>query len=135
VNTAFFHNTTMAFLGVYRAVYDYTPVGDGELTLTEGDLLFVLEKNSEDNWWKAKKKSNGDDAEEPEGLIPNNYVEEVNWNLFGFGNTVLTLLLQRRLLLVKPERCMTTRGRRTKKSPSPKTRSSTFTTPRIRIGR
>jgi len=78
VNTAFFHNTTMAFLGVYRAVYDYTPVGDGELTLTEGDLLFVLEKNSEDNWWKAKKKSNGDDAEEPEGLIPNNYVEEVS---------------------------------------------------------
>lgn len=67
----------MAFLGVYRAVYDYVPVGEGELALVEGDLLFVLEKSSEDSWWKAKKKSSGDDAEEPEGLIPNNYIEEV----------------------------------------------------------
>lgn len=68
----------MAFLGVYRAVYDYVPVGEGELALDEGDILFVLEKSSEDNWWKAKKKSSGDDVDEPEGLVPNNYVEEVH---------------------------------------------------------
>jgi len=67
----------MAFLGVFRAIYDYVPVGEGELALTEGDFLFILEKSSEDNWWKAKRKSNGDDGDEPEGLIPNNYVEEV----------------------------------------------------------
>ncbi|KAB2573943.1 Cytoskeleton assembly control protein sla1 [Lasiodiplodia theobromae] len=66
----------MAFLGVYRAIYDYAPQGEGELELKDGDLLFVLEKDSDDDWWKAKKKAATDDEEEPEGLIPNNYVEE-----------------------------------------------------------
>lgn len=68
----------MAFLGVYRAIYDYAPQGEGELELKDGDLLFVLEKDSDDDWWKAKKKAATDDEEEPEGLIPNNYVEEVS---------------------------------------------------------
>jgi len=38
----------------------------------------VLEKSSEDDWWKAKKKTSSEEEEEPEGLIPNNYVEEVS---------------------------------------------------------
>lgn len=66
------------FLGIYRAIYDYAPQSDNELALAEGDLLMVLEKSSEDDWWKAKKKGGEDDGEEPEGLIPNNYVEEVS---------------------------------------------------------
>ncbi|KAF2152958.1 hypothetical protein K461DRAFT_277717 [Myriangium duriaei CBS 260.36] len=66
----------MAFLGVYRAVYDYAPQGEGELEITEGDLLFVLEKSTDDDWWRAKKKAMSDEEDEPEGLIPNNYVEE-----------------------------------------------------------
>jgi len=66
----------MGFLGVFRAIYDYEPQGEGELAITDGDLLYVLEK--EDEWWKAKKKAAGEDDEEPEGLIPNNYVEEVS---------------------------------------------------------
>ncbi|KAG9935896.1 hypothetical protein KCU98_g19904, partial [Aureobasidium melanogenum] len=66
----------MAFLGVYRAIYDYVPQSEGELTLTEGDLLFVLDNNSDDDWWKAKKKAMSDDEDEPEGLIPNNYIEQ-----------------------------------------------------------
>lgn len=53
------------------------PQSEGELTLTEGDLLFVLDNNSEDDWWKAKKKAMSDDEDEPEGLIPNNYIEPV----------------------------------------------------------
>lgn len=36
----------------------------------------VLEKSTEDDWWKAKKKGGDEEDEEPEGLIPNNYVEE-----------------------------------------------------------
>jgi hypothetical protein len=67
----------MGFLGVYKAVYDYVPQSDGELAITEGDLLFVLEKSGEDDWWRAKKKASGDDDDEPVGLIPNNYIEEV----------------------------------------------------------
>ncbi len=68
----------MGFLGVYRAVYDYAAQAEGELTITEGDVLYVLEKSAdEDDWWKAKKKAVGDDDEEPMGLIPSNYIEEV----------------------------------------------------------
>lgn len=67
----------MGFLGVYKAVYDYVPQGDNELSIIEGDTLFVLEKSTDDDWWKAKKKAMSDEDEEPEGLIPNNYVEEV----------------------------------------------------------
>jgi actin cytoskeleton-regulatory complex protein SLA1 len=67
----------MGFVGIYRALYNYAPQGENELTISEGDLLYVLEKSSEDDWWKAKKKASGDEEEEPVGLIPNNYVEEV----------------------------------------------------------
>lgn len=68
----------MVFLGIYRAIYDYVPQGHNEIALAEGDLLMVLEKPTDDDWWKAKKKSSDEDDEEPEGLIPNNYIEEVS---------------------------------------------------------
>ncbi|RDW81747.1 cytoskeletal protein-binding protein SLA1 [Aspergillus mulundensis] len=66
----------MGFIGVYTAIYDYQPQAHGELELREGDLLYILEKSAEDDWWKAKKKADRDDEDEPEGLVPNNYVEE-----------------------------------------------------------
>lgn len=66
----------MGFVGVYRALYDYAPQAAGELTIEENDLLYVLEKNSDDGWWKAKKKAGPMDEDEPEGLVPHNYVEE-----------------------------------------------------------
>lgn len=72
----------MGFLGVYKAVYDYQPQGEGELELREGDLLYILEKSVEDDWWKAKKAER-DDEDEPEGLVPNNYVEEVSYTVIG----------------------------------------------------
>jgi len=68
----------MVFIGVYRAVYDYAPQAESELEIKEGDLLFVLEKG-DDGWWRAKKKAQSEDEEEPEGDIPNNYVEEVSF--------------------------------------------------------
>jgi hypothetical protein len=67
----------MGFLGVYKALYAYEPQAEGELAINEGDILYVLEKSEEDNWWKAKKRASAEDEEEPVGLIPNNYVEEV----------------------------------------------------------
>ncbi|KAJ5637252.1 hypothetical protein N7490_007131 [Penicillium lividum] len=66
----------MGFLGVYSAVYDYHPQGEGELQIQEGELLYILEKNAADDWWRAKKKADQEDEDEPEGLVPNNYVEE-----------------------------------------------------------
>lgn len=68
----------MGFVGVYSAVYDYQPQGEGELEIREGDLLYILEKSAEDDWWKAKKKAEQEDEDEPEGLVPNNYIEEVS---------------------------------------------------------
>ncbi|KAG5914263.1 hypothetical protein E4U61_005949 [Claviceps capensis] len=66
----------MGFLGVYTATYDYEPRADVELAITEGDLLYVLDKGNNDGWWRAKKKAGVEDEEEPVGLVPNNYVEE-----------------------------------------------------------
>jgi actin cytoskeleton-regulatory complex protein SLA1 len=68
----------MGFLGVYRAIYAYAPQSEQELELEEGDTLFILEKSQDDDWWKAKKKSGMGEEDEPTGLIPNNYVEEVS---------------------------------------------------------
>ncbi|TKA82770.1 hypothetical protein B0A55_01079 [Friedmanniomyces simplex] len=67
----------MVFVDVCRAVYDYAPQSDEELEIKEGDLLFILEKSSDDDWWKCKKKAASEDEDEPEGLVPNNYVEHV----------------------------------------------------------
>ncbi|OAX83530.1 hypothetical protein ACJ72_02105 [Emergomyces africanus] len=55
----------MGFLGVYTAVYDYTPQAENELEIREGDLLYVIDKSAEDDWWKAKKKAAEDEEEEP----------------------------------------------------------------------
>ncbi|KAK5941436.1 cytoskeletal protein binding protein [Knufia obscura] len=66
----------MGFLSICTALYDYQPQSDGELELKEGDILYILEKSAEDDWWKAKKRAAGEDEDEPEGLIPNNYVED-----------------------------------------------------------
>lgn len=68
---------TSPFLGVYTAVYAYTPQGDQELVLEEGDLLYVLER-SDDDWWKVKKKVNDSEDDEPVGLVPATYIEEVS---------------------------------------------------------
>lgn len=80
----------MGFLGIYRAIYDYAPQGEGELEIAEGDLLFVLEKSTEDDWWKAKKKAMSDEEDEPEGLIPANYIEEVSWTSWPIVDEMLT---------------------------------------------
>ncbi|EXJ77848.1 hypothetical protein A1O3_09007 [Capronia epimyces CBS 606.96] len=66
----------MGFVAICTAVYDYHPQSAGELEIREGELLYILEKSTEDDWWRAKKKAVGDDEDEPEGLIPNNYVED-----------------------------------------------------------
>lgn len=66
----------MGFVSICTALYDYQPQSNGELELKEGDILYILEKSTEDDWWKAKKRAVAEDEDEPEGLIPNNYVED-----------------------------------------------------------
>lgn len=69
--------SSMGFVGVCKAIYDYAPQSENELEMKEGDVLYILEKSAEDDWWKAKKKAKAADDDEPTGLVPNNYVEEV----------------------------------------------------------
>lgn len=65
------------FIGVYTALYPYQAQTDQELELAPGDLLYLLEKSTEDDWWKVKKRVPGAETEEPIGLVPNNYIQEV----------------------------------------------------------
>lgn len=68
----------MVFISICTALYDYAPQGDNELAIQEGEIVYILEKSSEDDWWKAKKRAPNEDEDEPVGLIPNNYVTEVS---------------------------------------------------------
>lgn len=77
VGAIFLLTLDMVFLSICTALYDYVPQSENELALQEGDLIYVLEKSTEDDWWRAKKRARADEDEEPTGLIPNNYVEEV----------------------------------------------------------
>lgn len=68
------------YVGVYRAIYDYEARADEELTIHADDLLYLLEKSDVDEWWKVKKRVlpvGDEEVEEPVGLIPSNYIEEV----------------------------------------------------------
>lgn len=115
----------MGFVGVYKVLYDYTPQADAELPISEGDLLYVLEKSDVDDWWKAKRKAGAEDEEEPVGLVPNNYVEEVRYPgpvaLEPYIRTDLTDSVCARLNpSLPPEPCTNTRDKPTRNSPSPK---------------
>lgn len=68
----------MVFISVCTALYTYTPQGDDELALQEGEIVYILEKSSEGDWWKAKKRAPSEDEDEPVGLVPYNYVTEVS---------------------------------------------------------
>lgn len=66
------------FIGVYVALYSYAAQTDQELALSQGDILYLLEKSSQDDWWQVKKRVPGLETEEPVGLVPNNYIEPVS---------------------------------------------------------
>ena len=66
----------MPFIDIARAMFAYAPQSTDELAIEENDFLFVLEKG-EDDWWKVKKKVDGDD-DGTLGLVPQNYLEQVS---------------------------------------------------------
>lgn len=78
-------NVKMGFIGVYKSLYDWKPEEAGELELETGDLLYILDKNSDDDWWKAKKKAKSDSDDEPTGLVPATYIEQVSSKALGEG--------------------------------------------------
>ena len=60
------------------AIYDYSPAKSDELSLTEGQLLYVLKRN-DDDWWDAvtlmPQPGGGGAFAACRGLIPSDYVE------------------------------------------------------------
>jgi hypothetical protein len=65
------------YIGIFVAQYDYQAQNDQELTISQGDVLYLLETSNEDDWWKVKKRVPGMAAEEPVGLVPYNYITKV----------------------------------------------------------
>ena len=61
----------IAFAAEVRAIvrYSYTAVNDDELTLTEGDIITVLDQNNVDaGWWKGELRGRV-------GVFPDNFAE------------------------------------------------------------
>lgn len=56
-----------------KVLYEYLPTQPDELKLSVGELIFILDKNLEDEgWWKGESASTGQI-----GVFPDNFVEEI----------------------------------------------------------
>lgn len=67
----------MKYTTICKALYDYTAQSDEELTFKEDDILYILDKDEDPDWWKAQLKPASLDQVGPIGLVPANYVDEV----------------------------------------------------------
>lgn len=63
-----------SYLALLKAAYDYTATSEDELSIKEDALYFLLD-NSDPDWYKVRAKS--DDDDEPSGLVPAAYLEDV----------------------------------------------------------
>jgi len=64
-----------SYISLVKAAYDYAATSDDELTIKEDSLYFLLD-NSDPDWHKVRAKT--DDDDEPSGLVPAAYLEEVS---------------------------------------------------------
>ncbi|KAI9320560.1 hypothetical protein BX666DRAFT_1909141 [Dichotomocladium elegans] len=66
----------MKYISISRALYDYTAQSDEELTFKEDDILYILDKDEDPDWWKAQLKAPSLVEAGPIGLVPANYLQE-----------------------------------------------------------
>ena len=62
--------------GFVKAIYDYEAVATGELTVSDGQVLAVYEK--EDDWMLVEMEAPDAPDKFLCGYVPANYVEEVS---------------------------------------------------------
>lgn len=67
----------MKYLQVCLALYDYEARTPDEITITENDILYIIDKEDAD-WWKAELKQVSSEEPGPVGLVPASYMEEVS---------------------------------------------------------
>lgn len=53
------------------ALYDFNAQGDDEVSIREGDELWVIDDVSSKEWWKIKK-------DDEEGVVPASFIEVCN---------------------------------------------------------
>ncbi|CAM0135863.1 cytoskeletal protein binding protein [Umbelopsis sp. WA50703] len=66
----------MKYVAVCRALYDYDAQESEEVSMKEGDVIYVVD-NSDPSWLEVQLKMPSVDQIGPVGLVPANYVEEV----------------------------------------------------------
>lgn len=82
------------YLAILKASYDYEPQSEDEIDIKENQLLLLIERVDEESvllrysslpfheqslrWWKVKVKGTSQDIDNPIGLVPAAYVEQVN---------------------------------------------------------
>jgi hypothetical protein len=71
----------MKYITICKALYDYEPQTDEEVSFKEDDILYILE-NDDPDWWKAQLKTVSLDQVGPIGLVPSNYIDEVRLSIF-----------------------------------------------------
>lgn len=52
-----------------KALYDFTAQGDDEVSVREGDNVFILDSKKSDEWWMVRTTSGA------EGVMPSSYIE------------------------------------------------------------
>ncbi|XP_031658122.1 formin-binding protein 1 isoform X22 [Oncorhynchus kisutch] len=60
---------TLPTIGTCKAVYSFEGHNEGTISVTEGELLFVIEQDKGDGWTRIRRN------EEEEGYVPTSYVE------------------------------------------------------------
>ena len=67
----------MKYTAVCKALYDYEAQSDEELSFKEDNMLYILDKDDDPDWWKAQLKTVSLEEVGPIGLVPANYIDEV----------------------------------------------------------
>ncbi|KAK9347899.1 hypothetical protein V1522DRAFT_265528 [Lipomyces starkeyi] len=55
-----------------KALYDFDAQGDDEVTIREGDDVFILDDQKSDEWWMIRHSLSG-----KEGVVPSSYIEVI----------------------------------------------------------
>lgn len=53
---------------VFRALYDFASQREDQLSFNEGDLIYIIDMISDEDWYKAK-------CNDKIGIVPSNYSE------------------------------------------------------------